>query len=123
LKDSVTPNDVILVGEDVRVVKVIGDGSCFFLSVVVHGISLLNNAARSPSGLIKDTKLRLLEATLAVVRQEVCAILTKESHSLTQLAEDFPFILENDNGKHYKSIDERVKRMASTGNMLGIWNA
>ncbi len=94
---------------DFTEIKVIGDGRCFFRSIIAALYPSLRNGDH-----IREQTERADE-----LRQCVCELLTTEVSTLEEVTKHLPYLLEQGMGQSYESVKDRIADMRRPGTYAG----
>ena len=101
-------------------VVVLGDGRCLFRCISVFLYKTLQVARRDGTGEVVDPNIHTDETLKAdLLRNAVCTVLREHHSNISEKAANLPYLLDNNTGYAYKSIDERIDAMARPKTFAG----
>lgn len=108
------------VSEKYKLVRIYGDGQCFFRCTATFMSVELELCTRDEFGLPTCRNMRKTETSTAQrLRNNVVQCLKDNLHELQALQSGLPFLLERKIGEHYSSLSDRIEHMNNTSEYVG----
>jgi len=105
---------------DYDVLRISGDGRCLFRCVAVAGSQELQLARRSVLGCPANKQFAAIEEQLANnTRNSVANLLRANRRVLEEMSHDLEFILDDEIGKKFLSITDRIENVAEVNAYVG----
>ena len=102
-----------------QLLRVCGDGRCFFRTVACYGWNELKACKRNPGGIPVDSEIANMETHLADgIRSSVTQFLSQNKPFLER-KKDLPMVLEGPRGSNYRTVNEKLAAVALTSEHAG----
>ena len=96
------------------VIKIAGDGSCFYRCVAIAGTPELQTCERCLQHLPCSQEEKLFETRLAdKLRSSVVSVLMANLEVVNSISATLPLLLDETVGKHYDSVAEKIEKISN----------